>query len=330
MKENYVRQILNLFFTHAYPPQTEEKVKEWIANNSSTKEVDRTLFAIWNEIAIRPNKQTHRSFQKVKIAIGFSEPNGNRTLWSRRWFQCAAVLIPLFVFVATYLYFRPGVEMIEVATTASEQKECRLPDGTTVILNACSRVTYPSAFKADTRRVVLEGEAYFSVTSDAEKPFIVSTDYFSVKVLGTEFDVSAYPADERASTTLSSGRVEVHMKESKSKDSYTLEPSQKLIYDKSNHLVSLHRIDLTSMDWKDGKLIFRDTSFQDMIRILQRRFNVTIAYNQQAFLNVPYTVKFVHGEGLEEILKILQAMTGGFSYTVRGDVVKLTRTTSTK
>lgn len=330
MKENYTRQILNLFFTHTYPSATEEKVKEWIANNASTTEVDRTLFAVWNAIELRPNKETHRALQKVKDTIGLSKPDTRQTLWNRIWFKSVAAIIPLCILIATYLYFRPEVSMIEVVTEANEQKQCQLPDGTTIRLNSCSKITYPSVFKENTRLVLLEGEAYFSVVSDPEKPFIVSTDYFSVKVLGTQFNVSAYPTDERATTTLSKGRVEVKLKEGAPGSPYTLQPSQQLIYNKNDHSVSLHKIDNASADWKDGQLIFRDASFQDIIQTLQRRFNVTIDYDKQYFPNLPYTVKFVQGEDLEDILNIMQAMIGEFNYSIRDNVVKLTRTTSTK
>lgn len=105
--------------------------------------------------------------------------------------------------------------MIEVITSSNQQKQCTLSDGTTILLNSCTKVTYPSEFKDSVRVVTLVGEAYFSVASDAAKPFIVKTKDLSVRVLGTQFNISAYPSDDRTIATLNRGKIQVDIQSEK-------------------------------------------------------------------------------------------------------------------
>lgn len=206
MKENYIYQILKQFFVNSYPPEIEEKVQKWIINDKWTTEKNKAMSTIWDEVEIAPNDNTYKALDRVKNRIKQIEHSKKHFRIRRVLLGSAAVIIPILLILGSYIYLNQDVQMIEVVTASNQQKQCRLADGTTIVLNSCTKITYPSKFKDTTRVVTLEGEAYFSVASDAEKPFIVKTSNLSVRVLGTKFNISAYPTNDRTIATLNSGK----------------------------------------------------------------------------------------------------------------------------
>lgn len=323
MKDGYIYRILNQFFTYSYSSEMEKKVQEWIVSDRWNKEKDEALSAIWAEIQIVPDKKTYRALHKIKRTIGLEANPEMRLKHRGRWLRYVAAVVPFFLLIGWCLYNSQNVKTIEVMTANNEQIQCTLPDGTTVLLNSGTKLTYPSKFKDTTRVVNLEGEAYFTVISNPSQPFIVTTNKLSVRVLGTKFNLSAYPADDRIVTTLNSGSIQVNIKSGESDSRYILKPSQQIVYDKIDKSVLVNTVTEESVGWKDGLLIFQDTKFSDIIHTLQRRFNVIIQYDKQKFTNDPYTIKFINNENLEEILNVLQDVVGDFTYTIQTDQVTL-------
>lgn len=105
------------------------------------------------------------------------------------------------------------ITYLEASTSYGERKQFRLPDGTQLTLNSCSRIRYPNRFEGKERRVELEGEGYFRVHHNEKQPFIVNTRHFDVRVLGTCFNVKSYSSDELASVDVESGKVQVDLPE---------------------------------------------------------------------------------------------------------------------
>ena len=89
--------------------------------------------------------------------------------------------------------------------------------------------------------------------------------------------------------------------------------------------MSLNTVTTDGIGWKNGWLVFQDATFNDMMNTLRHRYNVSIEYNKQAFANIPYTVKFVHNESVEEVLNVLQDVTGGFNYRIKGRHITITK-----
>lgn len=172
-----------------------------------------------------------------------------------------------------------GTEAInKIIIPYGKKSVIRLSDGTMVWLNAGSQMVYPSVFLRNRREVVLTGEAYFDVAENPDKPFIVKTSGMSVTVLGTRFDVSAYPEDEFVETVLESGSVSLEATGSKFFNRKTLlKPNQKALLRRQNGEMSLMEIDVSSYtSWKDGMLKFER---EDLIRVLkkvERYYNVRI------------------------------------------------------
>lgn len=156
----------------------------------------------------------------------------------------------------------------------------RLADGSTVWLNAGSQLVYPSVFLRERREVVLIGEAYFEVAENPSRPFVVKTAGVSVTVLGTKFDVSAYPEDRYVETVLESGsvRLEVTGGSLLSRNrKVLLKPNQKGTFSREEGVMSLTEVDVSQyISWKDGMLKMER---EDLIRVLkkvERYYNVRI------------------------------------------------------
>lgn len=323
MKKNYIYRVLDQFFSDSYLPATEIKIQKWIIDDRRAAEKDQALRAIWDKLQATADAGTYQSLARVNAAIQRVENKKRRPITTRAWMKYAAVIVPALLLLGGYLYMTQEVKMITVFTSNNEQRECTLPDGTTILLNSGSRIIYPSKFKDTTRAVTLDGEAYFSVTKNPTKPFIVQTGSLLVKVLGTKFNISAYPRNDRAIATLDSGSIQVKIKQEENDSGYILRPNQQIIYSKTDRSVQVNIATEKNTGWKDGLLIFRNTTFNDITSALQRRFDVSIEYDKQDFPNASYTVKFVHHESLTEILDILQDVTGDFRYTIQNNKVTL-------
>lgn len=158
-----------------------------------------------------------------------------------------------------------------------------LSDGTHVYLNSGTSLRYPIQFvNNSTRTVFLSGEAYFEVTKDEKKPFVVEADQVQIRVLGTKFDVSNYPEDSDINTVLISGSVSLHMPraESNVKDTVVLEPGYKGEWKKNNLTMKVEKVNtMVYTGWIQGKLIFQNTPFRKIRKELERHYNVEIINN---------------------------------------------------
>lgn len=314
MKKNYIVQLLKQFYQNSYPPEVEEKIQRWIIEDKWTTEKNNALSALWDEIEIAPNEGTYKALKEVRNTIKQLENRKKLVRMRRVLLGSAAAIIPVLLLLGSYFYINQEANMIEVITSSNQQKQCTLPDGTTILLNSCTKVTYPSQFKDSTRVVTLEGEAYFAVAKDAQKPFIVKTNELSIRVLGTKFNISAYPADDRSIATLNSGKIQVDVESGKADNRYILKPHQEIVFNKIDKSVLINPVTGDDIHWKDGSLLFQDATFNDIVNTIERRYSITIDYNKQEFMNTPYTIKFRNNESLEDVLDILQDVVGGFEY----------------
>jgi len=244
---------------------------EAIANLSSLtedrKEVYRKEFA--QILAQHENKK--------KILI----PSSTITRFRRIWYAAAAALLLGLLIPAVQFFTKPvetwhaaSLHYINETTGRGEIKTITLPDETKVTLNAESRLTYPAVF-ANERSVELLGEAIFDVTHDSNRPFTVATADMNVKVLGTVFDVKAYPDDELLMVSVASGKVAVETWRAASSESdastILLEKDRHLKINKTTGNHEKSTIDADKyLSWTDGILHFNDTPVREVINMLNR------------------------------------------------------------
>lgn len=196
----------------------------------------------------------------------------------------------------------------------------QLSDGSLVHLNAGSQLKYPEHFTASERKVYLQGEAYFEVTPNKEKPFIVQTSNTDIQVLGTKFNVSAYPDEKLVATVLVEGSVKVSEKETNESTNVILTPGQLALWNKTTEKMNVTKVDVEDFtSWIEGKLVFESKTFEEMLRVLQRKYNVTIE-NRYTDLNTGrYRGRF-EDESIEQIMKTF-AKSRLFSYTIKNNTL---------
>lgn len=166
-----------------------------------------------------------------------------------------------------------------VSTPKGRQFRLQLPDGSKIWLNAASSVKYPTAFTGGERRVELEGEAYFEVTKNAEQPFKISLrNAAEVEVLGTSFNVNAYHNESAIKTTLLDGAVKMNA----FSRTQLLKPGQQAVVKPSNEQLELVRsADLDKvMAWKNGLFNFDDASLEEVMRQLERWYDIEVVYTK--------------------------------------------------
>ena len=213
----------------------------------------------------------------------------------------------------------------ELTVPYGKMFELVLSDKTRVYLNAGSTLRYPVTFmEQGPREVFLTGEAYFSVTKDKKKPFVVNADQINIEVLGTEFNVSIYPEDMAINTVLVEGAVKVS-RSGHTRPPLLLAPNQMAAYNKEKHIMSVSEVDTDMYTaWKDGILLFRGTPFSSIKKKLERHFNVSIE-NNYGFLDTQvYTASFYREEGIEQILKVFQEDTP-FEYQIENNRIIISK-----
>ncbi|MEQ9580825.1 MAG: DUF4974 domain-containing protein [Arenibacter sp.] len=181
-----------------------------------------------------------------------------------------------------------------------------LSDGTQVTLNSGTSQKYPVQFlKTKNRQVFLDGEAFFSVAKDTENPFIVNTHELNVRVLGTKFNLSSYPEDQFVNTTLLEGSVVVYNKQDTfdSSNASLLEPGFKAEWNKYNRQIVVEEADIAMhTDWLNGKIILRHVPFKNIVKKLERHYNVDIVNNNPELDEEIFTASF-DVESIDQVFK---------------------------
>ncbi|MFV0592723.1 MAG: FecR family protein [Draconibacterium sp.] len=200
-------------------------------------------------------------------------------------------------------------EMNEVIIPYGKSSELLLADGTKVWLNAGSRLAFPSGFSKDVREVYLEGEAYFEVAKKVNQPFVVKAGELEIEVLGTHFDVSAYPDADLVETILLEGSVSVNRKRSIGivKEKTVLAPSQKANFHKESKSITVANVPEAGMyiTWKEGWLQFSKENLMTVFYKLERYYNIKIITPKNFPSAELITGKLDIKHSLEEVLVAL-------------------------
>ena len=180
-----------------------------------------------------------------------------------------------------------------------------LEDGTKVWINSASRLRYPVVFSGDTREVYLEGEAYFEVRRDVERPFIVHSGEQKVTVLGTSFGISCYASEVNNYTTLVSGKVKVDFE--RGKQSFVLEPGMQVAYNKESGIAMERKVDVAEfVAWKDGKYIFKQKRLEDILSTLSRWYDFEVFYRNEDVKEVMFSGELRRFDDFSYLLRLIE------------------------
>lgn len=214
-----------------------------------------------------------------------------------------------------------------IQTPKGGKYQVRLPDGSKVWLNSASSLSYPTTFTGNERKVKLNGEAYFEIASNKNKPFRVESDGQTVEVLGTHFNINSYDDEDFTKTTLLEGSVRVILS-SKSDllgNNRLLKPGEQSLTNSSQTGIRIENADTEkAIAWKNGYFKFRNTPIQEIMREVERWYDVELVYEGK--IPKDEFTGFVSNEvNISAVLKILE-QSGGVKFSVKGKKIKVKMT----
>jgi ferric-dicitrate binding protein FerR (iron transport regulator) len=269
LSEERKREVITWLLKNPRKQKTYHKLK--------ARHVSRMLREAGNGPAGKEGRSHSRSLWFLKIAAVFLVFMALSYVLVSRSFNTAEVL---------------DFTILLTTTSIGEKKAVVLEDGTRIILNANTILSYPKVFSGKTREVTLQGEAFFDVSHDPKKPFVVHTDNgMKIRVLGTKFNVKSYSEDFNIETTLVSGKVRVV--EEKDNKSVVLNPSQRATYVKNEDKLIIDNVSTDNLTaWRQGKLVYDETPIRQVISDLKRTYNVSIEVRSEEIMDYNYTGVF--------------------------------------
>lgn len=233
------------------------------------------------------------------------------TLYSR---IAAVLIIPLLIYSAFHFSNSINNEKtswIVINSPSWSRVQFSLPDGSEGWLNSNSSLKYNDDFTAD-REVILNGEAFFDVETNPRKPFIVQLGKMTVYATGTKFNVFSYENEDRVETTLEEGQIHISIK---GKENIDLISGQQIVYfPKTNETIVRDVPTETYTSWKENKLCFNDTPFEEVLRKISRRYNVVFEIRNRNLLDLKYTATFID-ESIEDVMMLLKTVSP-IKYTI--------------
>lgn len=315
MKKSNNIKLLERFFEGKAATEELSFLSEQISNN----EVDQKwMNEQWNHADEKINPVVQQKMlDQIRKKI-----HPNHFFSTKHWIGVAATIaiLVVFAFTAFLLLENRNYDRDMTITVAKGQKaDLILPDGSRVWVNSGSTLKYGARFNKKERIIHLEGEAYFEVAENKNAPFIVHSDDFSVKALGTAFDVKAYPEDELYSVVLVSGKVEA----GDDNNRLFLTPNQKIVYNRMNKNIQKTDVYDGSIytGWINNQLSFDSETFAGIASTLERNYNVSITFESESLKNIRYSGT-LKNNSLESILQIL-SLTSPLSYRLEDSHIYL-------
>lgn len=318
--ENYLKMLYKRFLYGTIASDDFLEMRHGI-NNLSAKEMQKTIGEEWenNSLHSDMNAEDKESIKsRLNLYIAFEKKKANR----KRYFKIAAVLIPAIVlstiFTVGFLSTETPKDFVVLVKPGSKA-QITLPDNSVVWLNSNSKLVYSNASKKQ-RNVRLVGEAFFKVTKNASRPFIVSSENLAIEVLGTSFNVKAPKGAKTIETTLLEGSVKLSAPELHT--SYYLKPNEKAIYSTLANTVKIIPIeDTDEVLWKDNVFYFESESFGEVINRLENWYGRKIVLENQSIEKETISGSF-RDQDINTILKVFRIQFG-LNYRIKNDTIYL-------
>lgn len=210
-------------------------------------------------------------------------------------------------------------QRVEVYSPAGMISKLTLPDGSKVILNNNSTLSYPVKFSGNERKIELDGEAFFEIEKDSLKPFLINTEGMNVRVLGTSFNLKAYEADNETILSLKDGIVQAETTRKGEKEHIKLVPGEQLVVDRLAETLERKKVNINWYTaWVDGRMVYRDETLSRILKDIEQRFDIDIVVQDSCLLKDKYFVSFSHGETVKQMLFLL-SYKREWAYTMKND-----------
>lgn len=345
MSKQELTGLLQQYLSKNISPAQKQALASLIANATDEEQIRASLEEIFNqyqpaETLSAQNSEAYynRILQQIKQPAAETPkaiaPVHRVHFLQRSWVRIAAAAVVLLiagVIIFRLLPSRSAQQQAKNNTPAIEKKLNRhitLPDGSKVLLHAGSELTFPPAFNGSTREVTLTGEAFFDVAHNAAQPFIIHSGNIKTTVLGTAFNIKAWPAETEVTVTVTRGKVRV---ENETGLLGIITPDQQLSVNTQNKQMKQETVDAeSSIAWKKQEYTMDNVSFDEAITELQVRYGIIIEPGAGEHTgNCRFTASFKQDESLEYVLnvvcKIYQA-----SWKKTGDKIVITNINCTE
>lgn len=278
------------------------------------------------------DRQELAKYDKDKAFAAFQQRQVNckreHTRYIVKWLSRVAAMVGIFVAIS-YFSFRGGQNQLKsqmanivIEVPQGSRTQMHLPDGTSVWLNAGSKISYSQSFGISERQVSVSGEGYFEVARNEHLPLIVHSDNAQVRVLGTKFNIRDYPSDKETVIVLLEGIVALNSFTNTS-NVQRLKPGQRASIDKRTGKMQIEEYEVDNcIQWTVGRLIFDGESLFQIARDLERCYNVKVAFANKDLMHLRFYGDFYRQEqSIGEILDALVA-TGNVKYRRKGTTIE--------
>jgi ferric-dicitrate binding protein FerR (iron transport regulator) len=300
-----------------------EELTRWMSESPANKRFFEETQRIWQKShSYFSASEISSDREKIKDQIIRQTSGSKKTVVFPSWiYRVAAILaLPIMLGIGWYLGSSKNNaenQLCEVTAPKGQISKCVLADGTEVWLNAASTIKYNPTLSGNTREVSLDGEAYFKVSKNKHKPFVVNTKDAQIKVLGTIFNLKAYSGEETVETTLEEGSVEFSLNGGAAKP-VVLKPSEQLVYNIPDKEITLGTVETyLHTAWKDGKFVFKDADLKTIIAELERLYDVRIHLENDSLLHLRFRGMFEYEQNIFSALETLESTTN-IKYRMNG------------
>ncbi|MBX2844335.1 MAG: FecR domain-containing protein [Flammeovirgaceae bacterium] len=329
MEEN---KILDLIARKLSNECTEEELlhlNKWLEENREHQLSYSIIEEYWENRSESHNKRAHQVHDRVIEKINKAAHNKEQSafkyypnsiiIWTRLSFFTRMAAIAILVIGLTFYVTNidkkeivtevPEIEILVKENERGKKTQFTLSDGTKIWLNASSKLEFPKVFTDNSRKVYLEGQAYFEVAKDSSKPFKVITSNITTTALGTKFNINAFPENEEIEIDLTEGKVLIQNTENKSvKNENILVSGKALLFNKLTREVTESKFDpKAATAWKDGIIYFNHASLYSVVDKLERWYGVNIQISGKREKDWDYTGEF-DNENLKNVLESISTV----------------------
>lgn len=285
-------------------PDELQDFSAWLSSSLENQEEFSAFEKVWNGIDIIKDKEPIDVNAAWNRFTKETQQGTSKTLFFRPLMAIAAIVtISLVSWFGYQLFFTKSADQVMVTTAMSQQKQVVLPDNSNISVNQNSSVTYPKTFN-DERRIVLQGEAFFEVTRDETKPFIVEVNSLRIQVLGTSFLISENKETHSVTVIVKTGKVAVYKQESLD-TMYLIAGERGELFELQPQSVKKMNTEKNYISWKTKTFEFENVKLQQVVNKINASYYSQIQIEDAALQECKITVSF-KGKTLEQILEILE------------------------
>lgn len=321
----YINKVIELFSKGKPSDSTIAEFHTWLVDGTHEDEKDEALLHLWNEPSSISREDSYKAYVSfLTNDINHKIKPKTKRFRLTRWSAAVAVAFVVLCSGLVYTLFNSqtihDINFVEHYSPIGEVNSITLPDGSIVETNSTTVLVYPDDFGKNTRTLYLTGEANFKVIRNEKIPFIVKSKGFSTTALGTEFNIASYPNEDLYKATLISGSIKVN-EDADTGFEQILDVSQQFVYNRDTNIKFVHDINLEDETaWQRGEMMFRGVTIREIIRVLERNYNVVFHYSSKKNIEDKYNFKFKKDTSLVQVLEVIKNVADNFNYKLTDDL----------